>query len=204
MTSPLDTASLVDRFRRTADADSRNALVARAVGRIECLARTMLRGDFARLGRWVDTGDVLQGAATRLFRALDAAGPQSSLHFHRLIALQIRRELIDLVRRYFGPEGPGANHDTGVAVGGGGSADGRPGLDPADTPADPAARVEAEEINRLVLDLPDNEAAVTDLLYYQGLTKVEAAAALGVSEETVRQWWLRARRSLGGRLGAPG
>src|SRR5262245_58854203 len=73
----------------------------------------MLR-DFARLKRWDDNGDVLQNALVRLWNALVYVAPSSARHFYALAALQIRRELIDLARQYYGPEGMGAKHASNV------------------------------------------------------------------------------------------
>src|SRR5205809_988660 len=53
------------------------------------------------------------------------------------------------------------------------------------------------ELHALVQGLPDEEQAVTDLIFYQGLTQEEAAALLGVDVRTVQRRWQRARRKLG-------
>ena len=51
-----------------ADAErAREALLSHAAGRLERLARMMLRG-YPRLRRWEETGDVLQNALLRLDR----------------------------------------------------------------------------------------------------------------------------------------
>src|SRR5262245_2141379 len=67
---------------------------------------------FPSLCRWADPEDVLQGAAVRLLRALHAVHPVSSEEFFGLAALQVRRELLDLVRHYCGSRGP-ATHESG-------------------------------------------------------------------------------------------
>ncbi|MDB5351628.1 MAG: polymerase subunit sigma-70 [Planctomycetota bacterium] len=53
--------------------------------------------DYRRLGRWEQTDDICQNASMRLWNALKAARPATPAEFHRLAALQIRRELIDQV-----------------------------------------------------------------------------------------------------------
>ena len=80
--------------------------------RLHKLARKMLR-DFPRLRRWEQTDDVFQTAAMRLHRSLSEVKPESVRQFFGLAATQIRRTLIDLGRHHYGPEGQGANHDTG-------------------------------------------------------------------------------------------
>src|SRR5438105_2429510 len=93
------------------DETARPQLLQVAYVRLERLARKMLR-DYPRLKRWEDTGDVLQNAALRLHRALNEVKPASVVDFLRLAALNIRRELLDLTKHYFGPEGQGAHHAT--------------------------------------------------------------------------------------------
>jgi RNA polymerase sigma-70 factor (ECF subfamily) len=52
--------------------------------------------------------------------------------------------------------------------------------------------------------MPDDEREVFDLLWYQGLTQVEAAAVIGVTDRTVKSRWrsarLRLHEALGGQL----
>ena len=49
---------------------------------------------------------------------------------------------------------------------------------------------------RCVAALPEDEATVTDLLFYQGLTQEAVALHLGVDVRTVQRRWQRARRKL--------
>ena len=73
----------------------------------------MLR-DFPKVRRWEDTNDVVQSSIMRLLRALQVVPINSTRDFFGLAAIQIRRELLDLVRHYSGPEGLGANHASGL------------------------------------------------------------------------------------------
>src|SRR5437763_17122557 len=91
------------------DEAARHELLNSACERLSQITRTMLR-DYPRLKRWEQTEDVLQNALVRLMRALQTITPASVRDFYRLATLQIRRELLDLVRHYFGPEGRGAKH----------------------------------------------------------------------------------------------
>src|SRR5262249_2175707 len=96
--------------------------------RLRNLARKMLKG-YPNVRRWEQTDDVLQNAVIRLHRALQQLTVQTPLDFFRLAALNIRRELLDMAKHYYGPHGPGAHHATwGPAP---------PG--PAATPPGPAA-----------------------------------------------------------------
>ena len=95
-------------------AEARDALLNHASDRLEALTRRMLR-NFPRLRRWEQTGDVLQNAVLRLHRSLATIRPESARQFYGLAAAQIRRELIDLSRHHFGPEGAAAHHHTDEA-----------------------------------------------------------------------------------------
>src|SRR5262245_58654042 len=78
------------------------------------LTRQMLNRHPA-IRRWTESNDVFQGAVVRLVRALKDVRPESMRSFFALATQQIRRELIDLARHYYGPHGLGANHASGLA-----------------------------------------------------------------------------------------
>src|SRR3954454_17307777 len=103
--------SLLDRLG-AGDESAVDRLIEHSVGRLHRLAHFMLQ-DFPHVRRWYETGDVAQAAALRLTRALKAVKPASPRDFLNLAANQIRRELYDLARHEYGPEGPGAHHASG-------------------------------------------------------------------------------------------
>src|SRR6266404_1844884 len=104
-----------------------DALLRHCSDRLTILTRRML-GDFQRVRRWVETDDVLQNALLRLLGALRSVQPQTPRDFFALASLQIRRELIDLARHIYGPQGLGANHDSQAPAGSSNSG----GREPAD------------------------------------------------------------------------
>src|SRR5436305_5024138 len=109
----IDTTQLnnwVDRLR-TGDLTARDELLRGACHRLERLARKMLQR-FPSVQRWADTDDVLQSALLRLLRALEQVRPSSVRDFFGLAAEQMRRELLDLARRFHGPEGFAAHHES--------------------------------------------------------------------------------------------
>ena len=162
--------------------------------RLAALTRRMFR-DYSRLSRWEQSDDICQNAALRLWNALRATRPKSTLEFHRLAALQIRRELIDQVRHYFGPEGMGARHES--TGGQGDSSSSWLGcLDVSQNTWDPASLARWAEFHERVALLPEEERTCFDLIWYQGLTQPEAADVLGISERTMKRRWLAARLSL--------
>ena len=75
------------------------------------MAHRMMRR-FPGIGRWSDTDDVLQNALIRLHRSLYVVRPESARKYYGLAAVELRRELLDLTRSLFGPEGIGTNHDS--------------------------------------------------------------------------------------------
>lgn len=192
---PPDLSLLVERHQ-SGDPAAREQLIAAAVGRLERLARKMLRG-FPGVGRWEDTADVLQNALIRLDRALRAVAPSSSREFIGLAAEQIRRELLDLARRHRGPHGMGRNHESGMNIGDAA----RDGLDP------PAADPDAGELERwaalheAVEKLPPAEREVFVLTFYHKWSQVQIAELFQVDERTVRRRWKAAAELLHDALG---
>ncbi|MGF1578461.1 MAG: RNA polymerase sigma factor [Gemmataceae bacterium] len=176
------------------DENARERLLDHFCHQLQRHAQKMLMG-FPHLRRWVESGDVFQNAMVRLLRALDEVQPQSPKHFVSLACLQIRRELIDLVRHYFGPEGRGANHATHVP--GRDSEDAPPPLyEAGETTFDPVRLANWAEFHEQINSLPEEERQVFDVLWYQEMTQSDAADFLGMSERTLKRRWQSARLRL--------
>jgi RNA polymerase sigma-70 factor (ECF subfamily) len=183
----------VDRLR-AGDAAARDELINRACDRLRRLTHKMLQ-DFTRLRRWEDTDDVLQNAVVRLLQALRSVTPATPEEFFRLAARQIRRELLDLARHYYGPQGRGAHHASlGDLSGSGGSPP--PGVEASTSTLEPTRLAMWTEFHQLIEGLPPEERAVFDLVWYHGMTQAEAAAVLNVSGPTVKRRWMAARLHL--------
>jgi RNA polymerase sigma-70 factor (ECF subfamily) len=182
----------IDRLR-AGDETARAALLECACDRLTRLAHRMLTG-YPGVSRWEQTDDVLQNALIRLDRALKAVAPTSARDFFRLAAAQIRRELIDMSRRYHGPEGLGAHHSTQARIG---KSDRSAALsDPSDATHDPARLAAWTELHCKIESLAGEDREIFDLLWYQSLTQPEAAEVLGVSERTISRRWIAARLRL--------
>jgi RNA polymerase sigma-70 factor (ECF subfamily) len=185
----------IDRLR-AGDATARDALLTHASERLTRLTRKMLR-DFPGVHRWEQTDDVLQNAVLRLCRAFGEVQPASVADFFRLAATQVRRELLDLARRYSGA------HRGGVA-GLGSMPSAVQGGGPSDTTYDPDRLAAWTDFHRAVEKLPPEERETFDLLFYQGLSQAEVAGVLEISERTIKRRWqsarLRLAQSLGGRM----
>ena len=163
------------------DDSAREALLNHACDRLLRLTRKMFHG-YPHLRRWEQTDDVFQNAMVRLHRALADVRLQSVRHFFNLAALQVRRELLDLAKHHFGPEGAGANHHTDEQP----SDDEGGSLNQAIEPNDPT---KWSEFHADVEKLPEHELEIVNLLYYEGLTQEEAARVLGISLRTLKRRW---------------
>jgi RNA polymerase sigma-70 factor (ECF subfamily) len=177
----------LDRFR-AGDQEAADALVRVTCGRLEYLARKMLKG-FPNVKRWADTDDVLQSALLRLLRTLQNLRPETTRDFVNLAATHIRRELIDLARHFRNRVGPNAEAVPEVA--------------------DPGAAAESdlevwagfhEQVDRL----PVEEREVVALTFYHGWKQAEIAELFQVDERTIQRRWraacVRLSDALGGRL----
>ncbi len=180
--------NLIDRGMK-GDAAAHDALLNHACDRLLRLTRKMFHG-YPNLRRWEQTDDVFQNSMVRLHRALAEVRVESVRHFFNLAAIQVRRELLDLAKHHFGPEGAGANHHT----------DEQPADDEGgslhESAEEPVELGQWSEFHQLVESLPQGEREVVDLLFYQGLTQQEAAQVLGVSLRTVKRRWHSARLKL--------
>ena len=174
---------LIARFSQGDDA-ALNAMIRHNTQRLEVLARHMLRR-YPALRRWVETGDVLQNSFVRLIRALETVKIESPRHFMALSALQIRRELIDLTRHYYGPAGLAANYESHAGV----DAKERANVDVADLSHEPNTLAQWRELHEQIGSLPDREREAIDVLYFEGLSQADAAIVLGVSVRTVQRRW---------------
>jgi RNA polymerase sigma-70 factor (ECF subfamily) len=194
--SSLDTTQLrawLERLRG-GDAGARDDLLRSVQRRLQEMTHRMLRR-FPGVRRWEETDDVLQNALVRLARALEAVNPASTREFFGLAAEQIRRELLDLARRYgHPPRGTPGNPETIDA----------PGDTGPQRPAEDADLERWSAFHEAVTRLPATSREVVGLVFYHGWTQVQVAELFTVSERTVRRWWhdacLQLHQELGGRL----
>lgn len=171
------------------DASAKDALLDHACDRLLRLTRKMFHS-YPALRRWEQTDDVFQNAMLRLHRAWADVKLESVRHFFNLAAVQIRRELLDLARHHFGPEGEAAKHHT----------DGQPPDEPGGAlhaqAQEPVDLESWSEFHAQVEALPEQEREVVNLLWYQGFTQEEAASVLGISSRTLKRRWHSARLKL--------
>jgi RNA polymerase sigma-70 factor (ECF subfamily) len=184
--SSLHTTQLrrwVERIR-AGDLAAREEMLRAVHARLERLARKMLRR-FPTVGRWEESGDLLQNAVLRLLRALEEVEPTSVRNFFGLAAEQMRRELLDLARRYRSQRINGPSH----------AADRERSDARVSSPDPPAAEEDPDDLEKwcafheAVERLPVERREVVDLIYYHGWTQAEVAEHLCMSKRTVQRHW---------------
>lgn len=183
--SSFDTIHLHDCIRRwqAGDVEAADALLRAVSQRLERIARKMLRG-FPAVHAYTETADVLQGSVLRLLNTLRRVQPESTRHFFNLAAVHIRRELLDLARRYRRAEvvrlvAPKATGDSAAE-------------DLVQT-----ARAAPEDgdldvwcqFHEAVDQLPADEREVMGLVFYHGWTQAQIAELFQVGERTIRRRW---------------
>jgi RNA polymerase sigma-70 factor (ECF subfamily) len=176
---------------RAGDLSAREEMLRAVHTRLERLARKMLRR-FPDVGRWEETGDLLQNAILRLLRALEEVAPTSVRDFFGLAAEQMRRELLDLARRYQTRRAAGPSHAARAE----GSDSGMPGPDPPTPVDDPDELEKWCAFHEAVGRLPAEQREVVGLTYYHGWTQAEVAEQLGISKRTVQRHWSAALLTL--------
>jgi len=153
---------------------ARDALVAAAIDHMRSVAHRMTRG--------------FPQASLRLTRALDAVVPTDGRHLLNLIATQVRRELIDLARRYAGAESFARYHETNL-----GHVDGQDVFrsDSAEDPVNPDLEGVSSwtRFHEAADTLNEEDRELFNLVWYLGLSQERAAKALGYSVRTIARRW---------------
>ena len=150
----------------------------------------MLRS-FPAVSRWSQTDDVLQNAMIRLHRSLVDVKPESPAQFYGLAGKQIRRELIDLARKFSGKMGVGRNHESDVKE---------------NIPRHQSQDLKPENLeawtrfHETIEGLSDEQKQVVELLWYEGMSQPQAAKIVGVSLATVKRRWQASRLFLSEQL----
>lgn len=162
-----------------------------------------IRGRFHpsdRLRRFVDSQDILVAVQVDLVKSFRTAPVNDLMHFLRLTGCLARNRMVDLVRRYFGPNGPGTREVHLPADEGPGSGGPRPG-EPAGRDPSPEELALRAEVDEVIADLPAEHRDLFDLLFYARLPRADAAEALGVALSTLDRRWVAAREALRERYG---
>lgn len=180
---------LVDRMRQ-GDVDASNELFQRISARMQGIARRMLRR-FPGVQRWEDAEDVVQEAALRLWRALRQIKPESMRAFYGLAAEQVRRELLDMARHYYGPLGIGTHHESNLHLENSGG-DLVPRRELAITGEAPEEAERWTAFHEAIAKLDAEEREVFSLTFYHGWGQKDIAELIHKDERTVRRRWRNA------------
>jgi RNA polymerase sigma-70 factor (ECF subfamily) len=181
----LDTVHLRQLVQRwqAGEPEAADSLLRAVSHRLERLTRRMLRS-FPAVHACTETADVLQSSLLRLLNTLRRSQPHSSRHFYNLAAMHVRRELLDLARRFRSesftrPAATGLTSD---------SADPGP-IQAAEAPAEEGDLDLWCHFHEAVDQLPAEEREVIGLVFYHGWTQAQIAELFQVDERTVRRRW---------------
>jgi RNA polymerase sigma-70 factor (ECF subfamily) len=171
-----------------------------AVTHVRLLALTRkLLSRFPNIRTMEETQTIFNESFLRLGPALDELKPKTVQQFFGLAAVQIHRVLIDLIRRLRGrgQEKRPKNLSLDRAPTGTDNSD---AYDVEDRNAEESYLGMVCDLLDAIRNLPEQEREVVELLFYQGLTRAEAADVLGIHEDTVKRRWSRARIALADKL----
>jgi RNA polymerase sigma-70 factor (ECF subfamily) len=172
------------------DQSARGPILELCSARLRVLASRML-DRFPGVRRWDDTDDVFQNAALRLHRTLAEVRPRSPREVMLLAAAQVRRELLDLARRYAGPHSHAAHHATNVVAKDRDSDASAFHTDRSPAPDEGLDRWSA--FHAAIADLPVEHREMFHLVWYLGVDQRTLARLLDCSPRTVKTRWREAR-----------
>lgn len=189
---------LLDRFA-VGDETAKAPLIERAYQRLLMVARKLLNS-FPSVRVDEETTGVLNDAYASLAASLSELKPRTVRQFMALATLEIRRCLLDRMRKIRGRGQTARRRPQSLSTG---------GPDGDEAPTDVPVEDTGNDRSTLALDLleaveklPDEERETVDLLFFHGCTQAEAAEVVGVSEDTVKRRWSRARIRLADLLAA--
>jgi RNA polymerase sigma-70 factor (ECF subfamily) len=167
-------------------------------------ARHFLHNRYARLEPFAQTDDVVQQLYVKILQNddrfwvnADGEPIRTLAEFFGRTSAWMRDVLCDLLRKECGR---GDNRSAALRLDGG-SSDTGPRYEPSSSTLDGEKVQRWTEFHEAVARLPDNLRAVFDLLWYQGMSQVEAAALLGIAVRTVKLRWMKGRLQLQQALG---
>lgn len=159
-------------------------------------ARQMLRG-FPAVRRWDETDDICQTVVLELWQVFQDNPPTSMRQFYSYASTRIRWCLLNLVRKYNGSNGIGANHESWDEVRRGVSIDSAAPICSATNATDePVSLAEWTEFHRLAEQLPELTGEVFNMIWYLGIPQADVARTLNISDTAVRRHWRKARTEL--------
>jgi len=165
------------------DSDAADAVFAASYPVLRRIARARLRGHVRT--PTVDTGLIVHEAYLRFVNAGDLR-IEDEVHFRRWASKVMRSVIVDLVRRRKALRRGGDVEDVTLST--------DLALPSAGRGEDLVLRV--HEALTAFAEVDARAAQVVEMRFFAGMTEVEVAAALGVTDRTVRRDWERARLML--------
>lgn len=174
---PDDTTHLTLAIARAnVDPESRKQLITFAYKFLEAVSRKMFR-KYHALQRLHETGSIINESVIRLLMALHKVEIRNLEHFYSLVACQIRRVILDLLRKNQRNE----KHQFEILA-----------HCPREADEESLDLAIWWEFHQAVGKLPETERQVFDLVWYCGLTQKETARVLEVHPREVSRRWCRA------------
>lgn len=171
----------------TNDTVARNLILVASEDQLRKIVKRSL-SRFPGVQRWEDTNSILQECLISMNETLQRIEVNSPADYFRLASRHIRLRLIDLARQYHNLIShyltPNPNGDAPV-------------LHDVDSSSwDPSILLEWEEFHKAVEQLEDREQQVMGIVFYQGLTQVQASKVLGLTVDQINYSWTKARLQL--------
>lgn len=165
------------------DSDAADAVFAASYPVLRRIARARLRGHVRT--PTIDTGLVVHEAYLRFVNAGDLR-LEDEVHFRRWASKVMRSVIVDLVRRRQAARRGGDVDEVTLQT----------DLPLPDTRQGEQLVLRVHEALLAFAEVDARAAHVVEMRFFAGMTESEAAAALGVTERTVRRDWERARLML--------
>jgi len=193
---PGNLASALAAYSR-GEPEARDRLLIACRARIEKLAHWLL-GSHPEIRRGAhDTEDILQDACVKLWRAIESEQPESERHLHALAAMQVRRIVIDLTRKFGGPRSPVKNQATNVVPRGSRT------IDRTDEAAEVAEDFDTTDMSHFHDEVAKLNAELREVFehrFYLGGSVEDVARCVGCDPRTVKRRWKLAKEQLQARL----
>jgi RNA polymerase sigma factor (sigma-70 family) len=182
----LDLDNLIVRLNAGDDSAVR-PLLERALGRLHRLAAAMFHRRFPDLEDRHDVESVVSHVWLKLLKALETARPATAQELFGLMALNIRRVLLDMVdtQRQNDARRAGADN-TGLEASNGAAGEW------SDSTFEPSRLALWTEFHRTVETLPADERSVVDMHFYGDVPQSEIARILSLSPRKVSYLWVAA------------
>jgi RNA polymerase sigma factor (sigma-70 family) len=172
---------LIERLRNK-ESKAREELIAYTLERLQKLTRRMFR-KYPGLKTLEETDDIVQKLVIRLHRMLNELVPENTAAFFRLASQNIRWVLYDLAKSSASKYRPLNSSDLA-------SNDPKNDHRQAVAPeGEPSSLIEWADFYGKINQLPEENRQIFDLLWFQGLSQIEAAKALNMPTRTFTRKW---------------